>query len=266
MLKKYIQYFLFFKKTDSAFTTYTTFPNNNLCLTIYKDNSISYSKKDDNKFLIGNNSNNQPITSKLLGFHQTPFQVEISAELDQICLIFQPAALKVFTNESFGNLMDSDSVFDDIFGDKQSDLERIFDLSDLNDRTTELEKILLENLKNSVSCKLEEALFLVHQKNIHSIEILSKQLEISDVTLFRLFKNQLGQNPKSYLKTIRFRRSLNDILTINHSLTDIAYQNQYFDQSHFIKDFKTFTGICPKVIPDKISVRQDQFLWMYNGR
>ena len=28
--------------------------------------------------------------------------------------------------------------------------------------------------------------------------------------------------------------------------TDIGYENEFFDQAHFIKDFKDFTGISPK--------------------
>lgn len=30
------------------------------------------------------------------------------------------------------------------------------------------------------------------------------------------------------------------------TLTQIAYENEYYDQAHFIKDFKEFTGTNPK--------------------
>jgi len=30
------------------------------------------------------------------------------------------------------------------------------------------------------------------------------------------------------------------------NLTSLAYENGYYDQAHFIKDFKEFTGISPK--------------------
>jgi AraC-like DNA-binding protein len=30
------------------------------------------------------------------------------------------------------------------------------------------------------------------------------------------------------------------------SLTDLAYENEYFDQAHFIKEFKEFTGQTPQ--------------------
>jgi AraC-like DNA-binding protein len=30
------------------------------------------------------------------------------------------------------------------------------------------------------------------------------------------------------------------------TLTDIAYESEYFDQNHFIKDFKDLVGVTPK--------------------
>jgi AraC-like DNA-binding protein len=39
------------------------------------------------------------------------------------------------------------------------------------------------------------------------------------------------------------KKLLNEEIT---SLTDLAYENEYFDQAHFIKDFKEFTGLTPK--------------------
>jgi len=32
----------------------------------------------------------------------------------------------------------------------------------------------------------------------------------------------------------------------NEKLTDIAYGSEYFDQNHFIKDFKDLVGVRPK--------------------
>ncbi|MFD0878251.1 helix-turn-helix domain-containing protein, partial [Massilia pinisoli] len=32
----------------------------------------------------------------------------------------------------------------------------------------------------------------------------------------------------------------------SESLTAIAYEGNYYDQAHFIKDFKAFTGVSPK--------------------
>ncbi|MCS4303408.1 helix-turn-helix transcriptional regulator [Chryseobacterium sp. BIGb0232] len=261
ILKKYIQYFLFFKKTDQELLNYTTFPNTNLCLAIYKHNQVSYTNEGETNLCEITNGNT--FISRLYGFHKTPFNVNIHCALDQICIVFQPSALRVFTDESYENLMLSETVFDEIFPFERNFLDEIFDMPDFAKRADALEILLCENLKDNIPYKIKEALILINNNEFLSIDELSKNLKISETTLFRLFKNNLGQNPKSYLKTIRFRNVLNDILKPRNSLTGIAYQNQYYDQSHFIKDFKNLTGFAPNKIAEKISVTQKDLAWIY---
>ncbi|MFC4687542.1 helix-turn-helix domain-containing protein [Epilithonimonas pallida] len=260
ILKNYVQYFLFFEKTNHDFLTYTTFPNSNLCLAIYKENKISY----DNQNNLCEVNVGRAFTSRFYGFHKKPFQVNIDSLLSQICIIFQPSALRAFTKESYDELMFSDSVFDEIFSSDKNILEKIFEIDDFSKRANELEILLLKKLNDSVSDTMKEALMLINQNNSISINELSKSLKISEATLFRLFKNNLGQNPKSYLKTLRFRNVLNDLSQSKNSLTTVAYQNLFYDQAHFIKDFKMFSGFSPKKLVEKISVNQKDLTWIYN--
>lgn len=261
ILKRYVQYFLFFKKDDRYSLNYTTFPNSNLCLAIYKANDISYDNKNNLCKITAGSS----FKSRIYGFHKMPFHVDIDSALDQICIIFQPSALRAFTNESYENLMTSEFVFEELCSSDQQVLERIFETDEFSKRAEKLECLLLENLQNDIPEKLKEAMMLINQKNIFSIDSLSKDLKISEATLFRLFKNNLGQNPKSYLKTLRFRNVLNDIIKPERSLTNLAYQNQYYDQAHFINDFKTLAGFSPKQLVGKISVNQKDLTWIYNN-
>ena len=261
ILKRYVQYFLFFKKEDGYLVNYTTFPNVNFCLALYKENNIFYTNEKNNLCQI---SKGNGIRSRFYGFHKMPFQVNIDSYLDQICIIFQPAAIRAFTKESYQNLMDSEGIFEELFASDKYLLEKIFEINELDKRAAQLEHLLLKNLQNDISEKMKETLMLINKKNIFSIDLLSKELKISKATLFRLFKNNLGQNPKSYLKTRRFRNVLNDILKPESSLTDLAYKNHYFDQAHFINDFKTLAGSSPKKLVQKISVDQDNLTWIYN--
>jgi transcriptional regulator GlxA family with amidase domain len=65
--------------------------------------------------------------------------------------------------------------------------------------------------------------------------------------LERNFKKQIGVSPKQLGKVIRLQTALKMLLDQkSENLTDIAYESEYFDQSHFIKDFREFTGINPK--------------------
>jgi AraC-like DNA-binding protein len=78
--------------------------------------------------------------------------------------------------------------------------------------------------------------------NIHAI---CSQHGISMRYLQKLFLQYAGLSPLLYNKIVRFQRSIHLVSNKSESLTSIAYQCGYFDQSHFIKDFKFFTGSVP---------------------
>ena len=74
-----------------------------------------------------------------------------------------------------------------------------------------------------------------------------KKNKISRRQLTRKFSSTIGLSPKQLSKTIRLQASLKTLLTQKVTkFTDLAYENEYFDQAHFIKDFKAFTGLTPK--------------------
>ncbi|UII23841.1 helix-turn-helix domain-containing protein [Fulvivirga ligni] len=60
----------------------------------------------------------------------------------------------------------------------------------------------------------------------------------------RKFKACSGFSPKVYSRILRFNEALNSFGRIN-SLTELAHDCGYYDQSHFIKDFKEFSGYDP---------------------
>jgi len=79
-----------------------------------------------------------------------------------------------------------------------------------------------------------------------SIENIASRANMSMKTLERRFTEQVGTSPKLYARIIRFNNAIT--LKMNHprrSWTDIAYHCGYYDQMHFIKDFKLFSGTTP---------------------
>jgi AraC-like DNA-binding protein len=69
---------------------------------------------------------------------------------------------------------------------------------------------------------------------------------LSERTLVRAFKKQVGITPKHFSKIIRFQSAMNLIRERNvTSFSDMANKCGYSDQSHFIRDFKTFSGFTP---------------------
>lgn len=129
--------------------------------------------------------------------------------------------------------------------------ERLGNLSNLKEQFQLLEKFLVARLD-----RLE--------KKIHKFRLVNSVIEemkqdeffsnINDVAfrhgissryLQTLFLDYTGLTPKLYQKITRFQKSLFLTGQKNTTLTEIAYACGYFDQSHFVRDFKFFTEKTP---------------------
>ena len=110
-----------------------------------------------------------------------------------------------------------------------------------------VETFLIAQLKEIQTDKLVlEAVKLIHQsKGTIRINELIKKLAISQSPFEKRFRKVVGTTPKKFTSLIRFNVVLTT-LTPAKSLTEICYENNFFDQAHFIKDFKGFTGQTPE--------------------
>jgi AraC-like DNA-binding protein len=90
------------------------------------------------------------------------------------------------------------------------------------------------------------ALELIYQsKGLVKINALSKQLNISQSPLEKRFRKIVGTSPKKFAAIVRFRNIIQNV-DASPSLTALGYDGGFFDQSHFIKEFKRFTGDTPE--------------------
>lgn len=79
-----------------------------------------------------------------------------------------------------------------------------------------------------------------------SVERLAERFDLSTRQFGRKFKEVAGLTPKLYAKIIRFQAAAASRSLGPQNLTDIAYACGYYDQSHFINDFRRFSGYSPK--------------------
>jgi AraC-like DNA-binding protein len=61
----------------------------------------------------------------------------------------------------------------------------------------------------------------------------------------RSFKELAGFSPQFYSKLIRFERALYTISDLEKNFTQLSIELGYYDQAHFNRDFKQFTGLSP---------------------
>lgn len=147
------------------------------------------------------------------------------------------------------------------------ELPHIYDLDSdtigdwlLRRNTTDLRKSLLEKILGNVNVSrilsdkiYENAIALIDARD-GQIQVgeLARILNVSNRTLERKFRHILGIPPKKFAKLVRFQRVLEKLQysSVSGNLIDIAYEFGYADQAHFIRDFKSMSGILPSSFYD----------------
>ncbi|CCH02294.1 transcriptional regulator, AraC family [Fibrella aestuarina BUZ 2] len=75
---------------------------------------------------------------------------------------------------------------------------------------------------------------------------LQQYLNLSERTFERRFEQYVGISPRLFSRICRFQSALSQLESRHYQkLSDIAFDNGYADQSHFIRSFKEFTGVTP---------------------
>jgi AraC-like DNA-binding protein len=127
---------------------------------------------------------------------------------------------------------------------------KIFDSPDYKNKTSVVEEYLkkkFENnflLNNSVSYAVN---YLSFFENQHTIEKFIKETGYSHKHFISLFRDQVGTSPKELQRILRLQ-SIIRFLKKNKNVNwvDLANRFFFFDQAHFINDFKKLTSITPK--------------------
>ncbi len=78
-----------------------------------------------------------------------------------------------------------------------------------------------------------------------AVAVMAQSIGLSERQLERLFKKYIGLSPKFYTRIIRFSTIFELIQQEDPGWAGLAYESGFYDQSHFIRNFKAFTGEDP---------------------
>jgi len=88
---------------------------------------------------------------------------------------------------------------------------------------------------------------IIRQPDQISLARLNQNIGYSQKHFIDLFKRQVGIAPKAYLKIIRFQKAISEIEQRREvNWTTISQDCGFYDQAHFINDFKFFSGFTPE--------------------
>ena len=109
-----------------------------------------------------------------------------------------------------------------------------------------------KSFKNPFWVKKLQVLLFEEQID-YSLKNLSSILEIHPVHLSREFIRYFGTNLGNYIRLIKVNQAFNLIASNQFSMTEICYKCGFYDQSHFIANFKRVYRTTPSKLLKKIS-------------
>ena len=238
LLKPYIKYFIV--SENDLECEYKVFPNTGLV--------IGFQYKGQLKSIFNNSSNNLA-SSGISGVADSYKIFQNSEDIGTILIYFTETGFMHFAAHPAHELFNLSISLEHIFEkSKISEVEDKLLLAD-NDlqRIKIIEKFLLAQLKDITADQMVvEAVKMIYQtKGSIRIKSLSEKLFISQSPFEKRFRKVVGTSPKKFASIIRFNTVL-DNMTSEKTLSEICFENNFFDQAHFIKDFKQFTGDTPE--------------------
>jgi len=197
---------------------------------------------------------NEPFTtlseSWVLGLWTKSHIVDWPEDLQYLGVSFKPGGAYPFLGLPLSELQNQVVSLDAIWGTFAAELrERLYAAHTIQARFALLEKILLARLceippgLKVAQCAVAE---IARHHGTLSIRELSERLGMSQKHLIVQFKQMVGCTPKELGRLYRFGDSLASIdLTQPVDWTLVAHQFHFHDQSHFIRDFREFSGHTP---------------------
>ena len=181
-----------------------------------------------------------------------PAHICSGGNLEMIVAVFHPHAIGMFIDtppSAFYNLEISGY---DIENRRLNELAaRIFDCRD-NDKYIEiLEKYLLSRIDPTLNFKrISSAVNELLYRPYTTMNMLADKACLGKKQFERVFREIVGMNPKEYSRIVRFQKSLRLMQCGDTDYIGIATVCGYSDQSHFIRDFRLFSGITPKQLAE----------------
>ena len=182
-------------------------------------------------------------------------------------ICFRPHALKGLFGIDADALTDACTPFGALFPQKGFSLPQ--ELLDLPTARQQMERMAtflqqrLEQNKYPGHGSTRHALArLLHAQGNVPLKTLQESLNLSERGLERKFRSDVGISPKLFSRICRFQAALQQLKKGHFDkLSDIAFENGYADQSHFIRVFREFSGFTPDEYRKHISAVDNLSHW-----
>lgn len=249
-LKPYVKCYFIFESEDGAEVSDIVFPNGEMEIMFNLGEGIWKSAIDNTYYTT------PPI--ELWGQLTKPLPIKTKGKNMMLGIRFFSYSAAYFLNAQVSEFNNQIADLRDLLGASVRILhERLMEIQSLTKRIELIESFLLHRLcmSQSKTQKITMVGSIVNEMRQNlltdNMETIAARHNITSRYLQKLFLQYTGVTPKLYTKINRFQQSLARMQKADASLTTIAYDCGYFDQSHFIREFKSFTGLTPSTYASK---------------
>lgn len=246
-LRPYVQQFVISENDEAQ--TYKVLPGTSLVMGFQYAGRLSYQNNDDAIPLAA-----AGVTGLMDGYRM----FQNTANTGTVLVIFrETGAAQFFTNpvnELFRESLSLEHLFSAAVLNETR--ERLAVAANDAERIAVVEALLLAQLRDTpTDLMVYKALQLIHHsKGAIRITELAEKLNTSQSPLEKRFRKIVGATPKKFASIVRVK---NVIAALEHGDQDsTAFLAGYYDQAHFIKDFKAFTADTPEQFLKAVRQRQ----------
>ncbi|WP_347925915.1 AraC family transcriptional regulator [Pontimicrobium sp. SW4] len=247
-LSKRIAYYYFHESKNENFSKDIIYhPHYLVALNVYKNVRVVLNEKGRTYIPVKSNQAEVLLTIN----NKTSKVVRLRGSFNKIGIVFYPLGINHFINRPLSEVVTDNRVSRfDYFG---KDFITISDLafreSNLKNKREILDSFFKSHFKKIEEERIVKAVNIIfNATEIPKVKELASNLSISRKTLLRLFRKHLCFSVEEFKSVVKFRRALTlyEAAVKKPSLTQVAIENQYYDQPEFINHFKSLTGFNPK--------------------
>jgi AraC-like DNA-binding protein len=210
----------------------------------------------------GENKFNTATSCSLLGAQITPFKLLVEESHKTVSIIFQPGGLNRFLNIPITEIFDHGYSAREVIG---REIEELLDKSHDTNSLMELNSIVqsyflkkLSHIKEPLPIDFALQHLLTNYNT--NMDKIAGMACMSIRNFERKCKERLGMPAKMYARIARFHKAYKIIESSPQiSWANLTYEVGYYDQTHFIKDFKEFAKITPTLLHKELSDEHLQF-------
>ncbi len=192
-----------------------------------------------------------------------PTRIQSSGDIETIVVVFYPHAIGTMFNIPASTFYNQE-IDGYSLGDKILDMlaDDVLNAEDSIEAINLIERHLLLRLAESGIYNFKRVGVSLKQLFLYkaiSVENMAQLACLSRKQFDRVFFKAVGMKPKEYSSVARFQKSLWLMQNGNNDFADIAYSCGYADQSHFIREFRRFSGTTPAELLKRHPIYSDLF-------